>query len=318
MRLLLLAALAGALALPLPLPLPLLPILSWPAYSDWLNVKTCGATGDGITDDTRAVQKCMDSYHIGNNFTVFFPAGTYLIKDTIVINRTLGAALMGMGRTTVLKWGGGPAPTNANNNVSVMVWSLGNTRFYTEGFSFDAGNGCAVGLDHANRPGSQYESFNTHRNMRFSGFSVAGIRFGHAMPPHGQDIASAEQQFTNVIFDKNFAGVSFLAWNSYDNYFSGAVFADNAFGIQCIACNYYVQKCGAARLCAHSLHARALGGPRRPPPPPPPPHTPARASRTPQSLTCCCPRTPPPCAALSPWALPPLSGKRTITCSPRC
>lgn len=61
------------------------------------------------------------------------------------------------------------------------------------------------------------------------------------MPPHGNDIASAEQQFTNCIFDNNFAGVSFLAWNSYDNYFSGCVFADNAYAVQCIACNFYIQ-----------------------------------------------------------------------------
>lgn len=95
-----------------------------------------------------------------------FPAGTYLISDTIIINRTLGVAWMGMGRTTILKWIGGPAPTNSFNNVSVMAWSDGNTRHYMEGISFDAGNGCAVGLDHANKQGSQYESFNTHRNMR--------------------------------------------------------------------------------------------------------------------------------------------------------
>ena len=169
-----------------------------------------------------------------------FPAGTYLISDTIVINRTLGVAWMGTGRTTILKWAGGPGPTNPANNVSVMVWSDGNTRHYMEGFTFDAGNGCAVGLDHANKQGSQYESFNTHRNMRFTGFSVAGVRFGHGMPPHGNDIASAEQQFTNCIFDSNNAAVSFLAWNSYDNYFSGCAFQDNAYGLHCIACNYYL------------------------------------------------------------------------------
>jgi len=158
----------GATAAPASLlPLPLLPVLSWPAYSDWMDVKTvCGAKGDGVTDDTKAVQCGMNAYHVNNNFTVFFPAGIYLISDTIVINRTLGVAWMGMGRTTILKWIGGAAPTNPANNVSVMVWSDGNTRHYMEGISFDAGNGCAVGLDHANKQGSQYESFNTHRNMR--------------------------------------------------------------------------------------------------------------------------------------------------------
>ena len=72
MLLLLVAALAAcADAASGYLPLPLLPILHWPAFSDWLDVKTvCGAKGDGVTDDTKAVQCGMNAYHVNNNFTV--------------------------------------------------------------------------------------------------------------------------------------------------------------------------------------------------------------------------------------------------------
>ena len=195
------------------LPIPLLPVLSWPSYSDHLNVKALpfGAKGDGRADDTAAIQMALDLLSHTNNLTVFFPAGTYLITSTLILNRTLGTALLGTGRTTTLLWGGGPnGGVGPNSNVSRLLWSDGNTRHYMEGLTFDAGNGCAVGLDHAAQ--NTYESFNTHRNMRFTGFTVAGIRVGHAQPPHGKDIASAEQQFTNVIFDSNWAGISFLAW----------------------------------------------------------------------------------------------------------
>lgn len=101
---------------------------------------------------------------------------------------------------------GGVGP---NSNVSRLFWSDGNTRHYVEGFVFDGTGTCAVGFDHdANSPGTQYESFNTHRNMLFTGFTVAGVRVGVHQPPHGSAIASAEQQFTNCIFAYNFAGLA--------------------------------------------------------------------------------------------------------------
>jgi len=77
--------------------------------------------------------------------------------------------------------------------------------------------------------------------MHFRGFFVAGVRVGWAQPPHGNDVASAEIQYTNCIFEGNRAGVSLLAWNDFDNMFQGCLFADNAYGIECIAGNYYVQ-----------------------------------------------------------------------------
>ena len=197
-----------------PLPIPQLPILTWPSHPDWLNVQAMGAKGDGQHDDTAIIQSALSLQQTTGNLTVFFPAGVYLITNTLILNRTLGTALLGTGRTTTLLWGGGVSGgVGPFSNVSRLLWSDGNTRHYMEGLTFSAGNGCAVGLDHAAAPGTQYESFNTHRNLRFTGFTVAGIRVGHSQPPHGNDIASAEQQFTNCIFEGNFAGISFLAWN---------------------------------------------------------------------------------------------------------
>ena len=60
------------------------------------SVKDFGAVGDGVTDDTAAIQACVNASRI-----VFFPAGTYLVTSSIVaINRTL----MGVEKTvSVLK-----------------------------------------------------------------------------------------------------------------------------------------------------------------------------------------------------------------------
>lgn len=48
------------------------------AYSGFVNVKWFGANGDGVTDDTIAIQSAVDT-----GLEVYFPEGTYKISDTI-------------------------------------------------------------------------------------------------------------------------------------------------------------------------------------------------------------------------------------------
>lgn len=54
--------------------------------SNFYNVKNYGAVGDGTNDDTEAVRKALAQAY-NNNGTVYFPAGTYLITQTINIAR---------------------------------------------------------------------------------------------------------------------------------------------------------------------------------------------------------------------------------------
>lgn len=60
----------------------------YPANSGFFSVKKYGAKGDGVTDDTAAVQAAMDaatadcSVFCGDQ-TVYFPQGTYLVSDTL-------------------------------------------------------------------------------------------------------------------------------------------------------------------------------------------------------------------------------------------
>ena len=49
-----------------------------------INVKDYGAKGDGVTDDTAAIQKAIDN-NLGK--TIFFPHGTYIVSDTIYTYR---------------------------------------------------------------------------------------------------------------------------------------------------------------------------------------------------------------------------------------
>lgn len=66
-------------------------------FGDALNVKDCGAVGDGVTDDTAAIQLAVN-----NAFNVFVPAGTYKITGDGIQLRT-NSRIYGTGPTSILK-----------------------------------------------------------------------------------------------------------------------------------------------------------------------------------------------------------------------
>ena len=74
--LLMFAAFAATAAIPLP-------ELNWVPGSDWLNVKSFGAKGDGTTDDTAALQKAFDAVQDGT--VIYCPPGVYPVSSELVI-----------------------------------------------------------------------------------------------------------------------------------------------------------------------------------------------------------------------------------------
>lgn len=78
------------------------------------NVKAYGATGDGATDDSTAIQNAINA--ADNGGLVFFPQGTYIISSTINIT-TNNTALIGSGAgATVIK-----APAGSENLAMIVV-----------------------------------------------------------------------------------------------------------------------------------------------------------------------------------------------------
>jgi sugar lactone lactonase YvrE len=63
--------------LPAPQP-PAIPVL--PPTEDWINVHTLGVIGDGLTDDTAAIQKAIDTHRV-----LYFPSGHYVVRDTLTL-----------------------------------------------------------------------------------------------------------------------------------------------------------------------------------------------------------------------------------------
>ena len=130
---------------------PSIPALNWEKRSDWVSVKsdvTPAAVGDGLADDTAAIQKALDG--VGSGSTVYLPAGTYRITDTLAIHGGtrgggvfVGVLVVGHGRDTKLVWDG----KQGGHMFSEDCLSHGRL----VGMVFDGRGKAAVGLYHDRR-----------------------------------------------------------------------------------------------------------------------------------------------------------------------
>lgn len=101
----------------------------------WINVKSYGAKGDGVTDDTEAIEKCLEE--VDRGAIVYFPKGVYCVSKPFILNKNIqlyGDTKMSeihkpgeLGRViypeSVIKWVG-----EANNTI----FTVGETAYRTD------------------------------------------------------------------------------------------------------------------------------------------------------------------------------------------
>lgn len=104
-----------------------------------LSVKDFGATGDGSTDDTTAIQNALNA---GSGRTVYFPAGTYRISTTLVIKTKTTVLGDGINKSIIKLTSGFSASTTAIRND--IVTGTANVYYDTDielcGLTFDGNN----------------------------------------------------------------------------------------------------------------------------------------------------------------------------------
>lgn len=93
----------------------------------YLDVKDFGAIGDGVSDDTAAIQAAIDAWANGTGAEIHFPHGEYLISDTLSIPAVLDAklALSGAGARLISSHAG-PLIENENHFTAFRdLWLTG-------------------------------------------------------------------------------------------------------------------------------------------------------------------------------------------------
>jgi hypothetical protein len=96
-----------------------------------VSVKDFGATGDGTTDDTTAIQAAITYAQSGNGCVVYMPAGIYVISDTLDITPTYSGTFPQVLQTSVglkgdgqhatwITWASTVQPTVARKAAIVM------------------------------------------------------------------------------------------------------------------------------------------------------------------------------------------------------
>jgi hypothetical protein len=203
-----------------------IPSLNWQPRSDWINVKTStpAAVGDGVADDTAALQAALNVTSVGK--TVYIPAGTYRITQTLAMHNSIGSTVIGNGRDTRIVWAG--------TNGGVMFWSDGNNYTRYIGLSWDGGGIAAVGFDHAAK--TTFETEIQHVNEAYRNFTGYGIRIGN-----NQVQASAEILYRNCLFVNCTNGIGILTYNDYDNTIDHCEFENCGTGVYCNHGNFYAR-----------------------------------------------------------------------------
>jgi len=192
-------------------------------FASWADLKAnYGAVGNGMADDTSALQSALnDLGKSGHAAVLYIPAGTYRITSTVTLQSQQYVSIIGADpNTTTLKWGG------ATGGVLLHIDGVAYSRFDRLTF---AGSGTAgVLVDQSLTGYSQGQYFDSGNEYADDVFQDAtyGIRGGN------NDLGAAESSVLRCQFLRHTgAGIILKNFNALDWFIWYCTFNDNYDGV---------------------------------------------------------------------------------------
>ena len=222
-------------------------------FPSWLNVKTAyGAVGDGVADDTRAIQGGLDQLGgAGDRSPVlYFPPGTYRITGTLNLSFRIFVSLVGEHpETTTLTWDG------AAGGTMLLVNGVAYSRFTR--FTFNGRGRASVAVEQS-WDGSQahFDTGNEYSDSQFVDVEY-GIRGGF------KDRGFAETSIQRSRFVRNTkAAIALGNFNALDIWIWQSLFEDCNIGVTNDpgAGNFHVYQSVFRRSKTADLLMRNTGG----------------------------------------------------------
>lgn len=217
----------------------------------WANVKKrFGAAGDGVKDDTRAIQRAIDSltdrnknFNIGKNAysVIYFPAGNYRVTSTLRLSGKIGVSLIGIDPEKVnLIWNGPESDT--------MFLCNGSAYFKISRFTFNANKRrklTGIGINWKDKWNLEFSQSYAPLNIEisdcaFEGKFQRGIQ-GGTHPGSGTGANDSEVTIRRCsFFDMSEAGVTIEGYNALDYWIWDCFFYNCFRAVQTNSGNYHI------------------------------------------------------------------------------
>ena len=192
-------------------------------FQNWRDVKAdFNAIGDGVADDTDAIQSALSST-IDTTAPLFLPTGIYRITSTLVMTSPVYIRLLGTGKETTLLWAG------QNQGTMMYLNGIGYSRI--GGIRFDGNNSAAIAIDQSwdGRDAGKFDSGNEYADLTLENIGI-GIQAGNLGQGAAESVVN-RCEFINCgigITTRNPNALDWFVW--YSVFKNCGIGITNAFG----------------------------------------------------------------------------------------